>query len=190
VGKHPESGEPILANIGRFGPYVQHGKTFANLTPGDDVLTIGLNRAVDLIATKENQVASGRARRRSGRQARWAIIPMAAPVTVRPGKYGPYVNWGKVNATLPKSMNPDAVTFEQALDLIRAKQASRRRRQPRRPRPARLPPRSRQADESDTADKKPAAKKAAPSQGKEAGAVGTRKAVMPRPDAGRYHGPF
>src|SRR5205085_231276 len=52
VGKHPEGGEPIMASIGRFGPYVQHGKTYANLDTGDDVLTIGLNRAVALIADK------------------------------------------------------------------------------------------------------------------------------------------
>ncbi len=53
VGRHPESGEPILAGIGRYGPYVQHGKTYANLEGVDDVFTVGINRAVDLIATKE-----------------------------------------------------------------------------------------------------------------------------------------
>src|SRR5882757_6208289 len=45
IGRHPESGEPILAGIGRYGPYVQHGKTYANVEAGDDVLNIGLNRA-------------------------------------------------------------------------------------------------------------------------------------------------
>src|SRR5262249_50843359 len=49
IGKHPDDGEPIVAGVGRFGPYVQHGKTYANLTTGDDVLTVGLNRAVTLI---------------------------------------------------------------------------------------------------------------------------------------------
>src|SRR4029077_146946 len=52
VGRHPESGEPIVAGVGRFGAYVQHGKTYANLETGDDVLNIGLNRAVTLIAEK------------------------------------------------------------------------------------------------------------------------------------------
>ena len=60
VGKHPESGEPILAGIGRFGPYVQHGKTYANLDAGEDVLTIGLNRAVTLIAEKLANPGKGR----------------------------------------------------------------------------------------------------------------------------------
>src|SRR5262249_39206482 len=53
VGRHPETGEPIIAGVGRFGPYVQHAKTYANLEPGDDVLNIGLNRAVTLIAEKQ-----------------------------------------------------------------------------------------------------------------------------------------
>ena len=71
VGKHPEDGEPILAGIGRFGPYVQHGKTYANIEAGDDVLTIGLNRAVTLIAEKDRQgPAQGPLRRRSRPLAR------------------------------------------------------------------------------------------------------------------------
>jgi DNA topoisomerase-1 len=123
VGRHPETGEPILAGIGRFGPYVQHGKTYANLAGGDDVLTVGLNRAVDLIATKE---ARGSGRAAGGAPAGRAVgdHPEGGAVTVRPGRYGPYVNWGKVNATLPKSMDPDKVTFDEALALIRAKEAS------------------------------------------------------------------
>ena len=123
VGRHPETGEPILANIGRFGPYVQHGKTFANLSGGDDVLTVGLNRAVDLIATKESR-GPGRARTGVPEGRALGDHPDGGALTVRAGRYGPYVNWGKVNATLPKAMNPDAITFEQALDLVRAKQAS------------------------------------------------------------------
>ena len=63
VGRHPEDGEPIKAAIGRFGPYVQHGKTYANLEPGDDIFHIGLNRAVTLIAEKMRE---GSARRRFG----------------------------------------------------------------------------------------------------------------------------
>jgi len=123
VGRHPDSGEVILANIGRYGPYVQHGKTFANLTAGDDVLTIGLNRAVDLIATKESK---GFRPREGGAMAGRSVgdHPDGGALTVRPGRYGPYVNWGKVNATLPKGMDPDKVTFEQALELVQAKAGS------------------------------------------------------------------
>ena len=73
VGKHPDDGEPILAGIGRFGPYVQHGKTYANLDAGDDVLTIGLNRAVDADRGEEGQgPAQGPLRRRSRPRARRA----------------------------------------------------------------------------------------------------------------------
>ncbi len=175
VGKHPESGEPILANIGRFGPYVQHGKTFANLPAGEDVLTIGINRAVDLIATK---LAKGFSPRAGGAPAGRAVgdHPDGGAITVRPGRYGPYVNWGKVNATLPKSMNPEAVTFDQAIALIRAKQAtdgSDTRKAPARKtaakkadapaakKPAAKKPAAKKSAAKKPAAKKPAAKKAA-----------------------------
>lgn len=123
VGRHPETGEPILAGIGRFGPYVQHGKTYANLSGGDDVLTVGLNRAIDLIATKESRGGGGRS---GGAPAGRSLgdHPDGGALSVRPGRFGPYVNWGKVNATLPKSMDPDKVTFDEALALVRAKEAN------------------------------------------------------------------
>ncbi len=67
IGRHPEDGEPIRAGIGRFGPYVQHGKTYANLDSPEEVFTIGLNRAVTLIAEKTRQAfARPPVRRRSG----------------------------------------------------------------------------------------------------------------------------
>ena len=123
VGKHPEDGEPIIANNGRFGPYVQHGKTYANLTAGEDVLTIGLNRAVDLIATK---LAKGPGR--FGRTAPQGKVlgehPDGGEIQVLDGKYGAYVKWTDVNATIPKTLSKDAITVEQAVDLIRARQAS------------------------------------------------------------------
>lgn len=123
VGKHPEDGEPILANIGRFGPYVQHGKTFANITSAEDVLTIGLNRAVDLIATKR---AGGASRFSRGAPAGRALgdHPDGGPIQVMDGKYGAYVKWSDVNATIPKGIEKDAITIEQAVDLIRARQAA------------------------------------------------------------------
>ena len=107
VATHPESGEPILAGIGRFGPYVQHGKTYANLGTDDDVLAIGANRAIDLIVAKETRRRAAAAPRRRRPGARRASGP-GGPVTVRAGRYGPYVKHGKVNATLPKGMPPDA----------------------------------------------------------------------------------
>lgn len=123
IGRHPDSGEPILAGIGRFGPYVQHGKTYANLEAGDDVLAIGLNRAVALIADKQNK-GPGRGRGAAGGRELGEHPSLGGPVTVRPGRFGAYVNHGKVNATLPKSMPAESVTLEQAVELITAKAGS------------------------------------------------------------------
>ena len=122
VARHPASGEPILVGIGRYGPYVQHGKVYANLDGDDDVLTIGANRAIDLIVAKEE----GRGGRRGGAPGASSgkVLgdhPDGGPVTLRAGRFGPYVNAGKINATLPKSTDPDALTLEEALRLIAAK---------------------------------------------------------------------
>jgi DNA topoisomerase I len=123
VGKHPEDGEPIMANNGKFGPYVQHLKTYANLTAGEDVLTIGLNRAVDLIATK---LAKGPGKFSRSAPAGTPIgdHPEGGVIQVLDGKYGAYVKWNDVNATIPKAIEKDKITLEQAVDLIRARQAA------------------------------------------------------------------
>jgi DNA topoisomerase-1 len=123
VAKHPTSGEPIVAGIGRFGPYVQHGKTYANIGRDDDVLSIGANRAIDLIVQKE----SGGGSRFSRGPAEPARVlgdhPEGGSVSVKSGRFGPYVNWGKVNATIPKGDDPAALTLEAALALLAAKAA-------------------------------------------------------------------
>ncbi len=125
VGTHPEDGVMILAGIGKYGPYVQHEKTYANLPDVEEVFTIGLNRAVDVIAEKKSKGAS-RFTRGGSIPAGKAMgdFPEGGPVTLRDGKYGAYVNWGTVNATLPRGLNKDTLSLEQAIDLIRAKQAS------------------------------------------------------------------
>jgi DNA topoisomerase-1 len=116
VGRHPEDQEPIVAAIGRFGPYIRHGKNFRSLPAGDDVLTVGLNRAVSLLAEP-----------RQGR--RGAPTPLKelgphpddqAPVSLFRGRYGPYVKHDGVNATLPRDIAPEEVTLEQAIQLLRA----------------------------------------------------------------------
>jgi DNA topoisomerase-1 len=120
VGVHPETGEPITAGIGRYGPFVQSAGKYANLPDVEEVFTVGLNRAVDLLAAK----AAG-----GGRFGRGAAAPAAiktfehddGTISVRAGRYGPYVNQGKTNATLPKELKPEDVTLEQALELIAAK---------------------------------------------------------------------
>jgi len=125
VATHPETGEPILVNIGRFGPYVQHGKTYANLGKDDDILEIGGNRAIDLIVAKESG-AGGNGRRGASDPGR--VLgndpTTGAAVTVKAGRFGPYVTDGKVNATLPKSTSAEAVTLDEALSLLNAKRAS------------------------------------------------------------------
>jgi DNA topoisomerase I len=123
VGKHPDDGEPILAGVGRFGPYVQHGKTYANLTTGDDVLAVGLNRAVTLIEEKK---AKGPRKGRFGADPGRALgdhPDKGGPIVVKNGRYGPYVSHDGVNATLPTDMTPDAITLEQAVGLIDARAA-------------------------------------------------------------------
>jgi DNA topoisomerase-1 len=117
VGSHPESGKDILANIGRFGPYVQHGRTYASLTAEDDVLTVELERALELIQKKEKK---SQALRTLGEHPE-----TGEPIDVMEGRYGPYVKHQKTNASLPKGTEPDAVTLEQALELLAAKSKSK-----------------------------------------------------------------
>ncbi len=121
IAKHPTSGEPILAGIGKYGPYVQHGRTYANLGNDDDVLEIGGNRAIDLIVAKESGAGGGRFGRAAPSGRLLGDHPAGGAVTVRPGRYGAYVNWGKVNATLPKAMVADDLTLPDALRLIEDK---------------------------------------------------------------------
>jgi DNA topoisomerase-1 len=135
IGPHPEDGAPIEAALGRFGPYVKHGKTYANLPSIEDVFEVGINRAVDLIAEK-------RANPRAGRGSAGAQKPLrelgahpesGEPVSVMSGRYGAYVKHGKTNATLPQGSDPQKVTLEEALGLI----AAREKRKPGKEKPAR-----------------------------------------------------
>ncbi|MBD0416336.1 type I DNA topoisomerase [Oryzicola mucosus] len=121
VGKHPESGKMISAGLGRYGPFVLCDGTYANLESIEDVFSIGLNRAVTVLAEKQSK----------GKGARTAAAALkefgdhpdgGGKIVVRDGKYGPYVNFGKVNATLPKGKDPATITLEEALALIAEKQ--------------------------------------------------------------------
>ena len=121
VGRHPEDGELIRAGIGRFGPYVQHGKTYANLDSPEDVFTIGLNRAVTLIAEKR---AKGPRGRRFGADPGRPLgdHPVkGGAVVAKNGRYGPYVSHEGVNATLPADKTPESVTLDEAVALIDAR---------------------------------------------------------------------
>jgi DNA topoisomerase-1 len=117
VGKHPESGRPILANIGRYGPYIQHGKDYRNLPTPGDVLTIGLNHAVSLLAEpRQRRGASRPPEREVG-----AHPTLGEPITAAVGRYGPYVRLGKTYANLPQGTTPETVTLDEAVPLIDAR---------------------------------------------------------------------
>jgi len=118
LGNHPETGKKIVANIGRFGPYIQHDGGFTSLKGDDDVLTIGMNRAVDLIAetSKKKTIEPLRV---------LGVHPEDnGEIAVYDGRYGAYVKHGKTNATLGKGDTPESITLEQAIALIAARAAS------------------------------------------------------------------
>ncbi|RUX42466.1 type I DNA topoisomerase, partial [Mesorhizobium sp. M4A.F.Ca.ET.050.02.1.1] len=124
VGKHPESGKMISAGLGRYGPFVLHDGTYANLDSIEDVFSIGLNRAVSVIAEKQLKGKGGRNGATPAAIKDLGDHPDGGgKIVVRDGKYGPYVNYGKVNATLPKGKDPQSVTVEDALALIAEKEA-------------------------------------------------------------------
>ncbi len=117
-----EDGEAILANRGRFGPYVQHGSEFRSLEATDDVYAVTLERAKELLAKPK-----GQRRQRAAAAELRAIGPHpkgGAPVRILDGRYGPYVTDGEVNASLPKGTAPEGVTMEQAVELLNARAAS------------------------------------------------------------------
>ena len=117
IGRHPETGEPIIAGLGRFGPFVKHEKTYASLEAGDEVFDIGLNRAVTLIAEK---VAKGPSGRRFGADPGKPLgeHPTLGGVAVKNGRYGAYVTAGGINATIPSDKTPDTITLAEAIALI------------------------------------------------------------------------
>jgi DNA topoisomerase-1 len=123
VGVHPEDGGMILAGIGRYGPYVQHNGTYANLESAEEVFEVGLNRAVAVLAEKR---AGGS---RPGRAPAAALKELGAhpadgaPVRVLSGRFGPYVKHGSTNANVPKGADPQGLTLEEAVALLAEREA-------------------------------------------------------------------
>ncbi|RYF93785.1 MAG: type I DNA topoisomerase, partial [Caulobacteraceae bacterium] len=110
VGLHPDRGEPIEAGIGRFGPFVKMGAIFASLDKDDDVLHVGLNRAVDALAKKLDSIRS------------IGTHPGdKQPVVVRKGRFGPYIQHGNTVANLPKDLAMDDVGLDEAVALLKEK---------------------------------------------------------------------
>ncbi|PZR35820.1 type I DNA topoisomerase [Caulobacter segnis] len=184
VGKHPDDGKVITAGLGRFGPFVLHDGTYANLENADEVFDVGLNRAVAILADKR---AGG------GRPQRAAAAALAElgnhpedgkPIRVLSGRFGPYIKHGDTNANVPKGKDPAAITLEEAVALIAERAAKGGGKKP--AKKAAAPKKAATKAEADkpakkTAAKKPAAKKAAP---KAKAAAGSDDGAAPWDDEG------
>ncbi|MBU2581337.1 MAG: type I DNA topoisomerase [Alphaproteobacteria bacterium] len=164
VGLHPETGTMITAGLGRYGPFVLHDGKYANLESMEEVFSVGINRAVTVLAEK----AAGGGGRFNRPKAKVLKELGEHPqeggkIEVLEGRYGPYVSHNKVNATLPKGQEPTAVTVEQAIDLLAAKAkkspAKKAAKKPAAKKAAAKKPAAKKA-----AAKKPAAKKTAKSK--------------------------
>ena len=155
IGPHPEDGAMVEAAIGRYGPYVKHNKTYANLPDVEEVFTIGMNRAVEVLANKFSKTrVAAEPLKDLGEH------PDGGSVTVMPGRYGPYVKWGKINATIPKEIVPEDITPEQAQELI-AEKAARSGKKPAKKAAAKKPAAAKKAAPKKAEPKKGAAKKPA-----------------------------
>ncbi|MEO9338971.1 type I DNA topoisomerase [Mesorhizobium sp. SB112] len=123
IGAHPETGKMISTGLGRYGPFVLHDGNYANVETIEDVFSIGINRAVSVLAEKASKGRGGRGGTPAALKDLGEHPDGGGNITVRDGKYGPYVNFGKVNATLPKGKDPQTVTVEDAVALIAEKEA-------------------------------------------------------------------
>ena len=124
VGKHPEDGEPIVANLGRYGPYVQHLKTYANVPDVNELFEIGLNRAVTLIAEKRAGKGAGRGRTAIAPLKELGKHPDGEAINLFNGRFGPYIKHGTINANIPRGADPATITLEQAIELVDARAAA------------------------------------------------------------------
>ncbi|MEE2525127.1 type I DNA topoisomerase [Hyphobacterium sp. HN65] len=116
VGPHPEDGEMIEAGLGRYGPFVKHGKLYANLPNIEEVFEIGLNRAVTVLAEKKASRGAPQSLKDLGEHE-------GEPVRVMSGRYGPYIKYKKINATIPRGTDPESIDLETAMKLVAEKEA-------------------------------------------------------------------
>jgi DNA topoisomerase-1 len=117
VGLHPDDNQPIVTNFGRFGPYVKHGDEFRSLESEEDVFNISFDAALALIR------APKQSRRRQGaaKKTLREISENGTTLKVLAGRYGPYVTDGTTNASIPKTMSPEGITYQQAQELLAAR---------------------------------------------------------------------
>ncbi|HWE73002.1 MAG TPA: type I DNA topoisomerase [Stellaceae bacterium] len=156
LGPHPEGGEIITAAIGRFGPYLKHGKEFRSLPKDDDILTIGLNRAVSLLAEPKQQ--------RRGMPTPIKSLGLhpsdGEPINIFSGRYGPYVAHGGVNATI-RDVQPEELTVEQAIALLAARPQPKGKKKAAAPKAKALKKAKKAQDDATPADAKAPKQKAA-----------------------------
>ncbi|MEW6118997.1 MAG: type I DNA topoisomerase [Pseudomonadota bacterium] len=166
VGHHPATGLPIVANNGRFGPYLLHDGKFKSIPKTDSVYEIDLPRALEVLAME---------RAPRGADSAASVLKTLGPhpddgkdITVRSGRYGPYVKHGSTNATLPKDITPEEITLDEALGLIAARVAKGPAKKP--TKKAAAKPAAEKKAPKKAAAKKPATKKA----------TATKKAASPK----------
>ena len=151
IGQHPEDGNQIITALGRFGPYLKHNTTYVSIKDPEEMFTLGMNEAVSRIADK----VANPGRSRGGKVVKdlGKHPKTEKPVQVMEGRYGPYVKYEKVNATIPKGTEPKDVTMEMALEYIAAKEAKKptKKKKAAKKKPA--------VKKKTAAKKKPAAKK-------------------------------
>jgi DNA topoisomerase-1 len=179
VGPHPEDGQPVEAGIGRFGPYVKHGPVYANLPDPAEVFEIGMNRALDVLAQKAAGRGAGRGRAAAEPMRALGDHPDGGEIAVMPGRFGPYVRWGKVNATIPKTAAPETITLDEAVELVndRAGTSKKGRAKPvAKPKAAAKAPAKAAAKPKTTAKAPAAAKPKAPAKAKAKPKTAARKA--------------
>merc|ERR1712146_70820 len=116
IGEHPETGEEVKIGLGRFGPFVLYNKEFRSIPKSDSIFTITLDRALEIIATPKRGRGGAKALKVLGKHPE-----DEAEIAVFDGRYGPYVKWNKVNASLPEDVSPEEITLEKAIELVNDK---------------------------------------------------------------------
>ncbi|CAA9280801.1 MAG: DNA topoisomerase I [uncultured Acetobacteraceae bacterium] len=166
VGRDPETGGEITAGIGRFGPYIRLGTAYQSLEPGDDVLTLGMNRAMDLLAKARAKVRGLGAHPSDGQ-----------PVEIRKGRFGPYAQHGNRVANLPRGVEMEEIALDQAVQLLaeKGKELAPKGAKGRRGKPAARKQGAAKAN-AEAGDAAPGARKPPP-----AGKVAARKAAAAKP---------
>jgi len=117
LGDHPDTGKEIRAGLGRFGPYIVHDGDFRSLKGDDGVLEIKLDRALEILAEPKR----GRGGSKTPAKGIGTHPKDEKPITLHSGKYGPYIKHGKTNASLPKEVDPEKLTIEQAVEILKKK---------------------------------------------------------------------